>query len=57
MADEGSLSVDALSPIEWETNTMTQGELNRLRESCSFPSSIQIRLPKVDETIVFTRLG
>ncbi|GFS32283.1 hypothetical protein Acr_00g0021730 [Actinidia rufa] len=36
---------------------MTQGELDRLRESHSFPQSIQIRLPEVDETIVFTRSG
>ncbi|GFS38022.1 hypothetical protein Acr_00g0055190 [Actinidia rufa] len=34
---------------------MIQGELNRLRESYSFPAGIQIRLPKVDETIMSTR--
>ena len=36
---------------------MTQGELDHLRESCSFPSEIQIRLPEADETIASTRLG
>ncbi|GFZ14743.1 hypothetical protein Acr_24g0009330 [Actinidia rufa] len=36
---------------------MTQGELDRLQESCSFPVRIQIRLPKVDETITSARLG
>ena len=30
---------------------MTQGELDRLKESCTFPSSILIRLPEVNETI------
>ena len=37
-------SADALPPIERETNTMSQGELDCLRESFYFPSSIQIRL-------------
>ena len=36
---------------------MTQDELDRLRESHSFPPSVQIRLPEEDETIVSTRLG
>ncbi|GFY82854.1 hypothetical protein Acr_02g0010940 [Actinidia rufa] len=36
---------------------MTQGELDRLRESCSFSSSIQIRLPEADETILSPRPG
>ncbi|GFS34998.1 hypothetical protein Acr_00g0037230 [Actinidia rufa] len=40
-----------------ETNTMTQGELDCLRESCSFPSSVQIRFPKANETIASTRPG
>ncbi|GFZ09274.1 hypothetical protein Acr_20g0010820 [Actinidia rufa] len=43
--------------IDRETNIMTQSELNCLRESCSFPSSIQIRLPKANETIASTRPG
>ncbi|GFS31894.1 hypothetical protein Acr_00g0019810 [Actinidia rufa] len=34
-----------------------QDELDRLRESHSFPPSIQIRLPKEDETIAPTSLG
>ncbi|GFZ16140.1 hypothetical protein Acr_25g0005490 [Actinidia rufa] len=36
---------------------MTQGKLDRLRESCSFPAVIQIRLPEADDTIVSTRPG
>ncbi|GFZ02251.1 hypothetical protein Acr_15g0008590 [Actinidia rufa] len=40
-----------------ETNIMTQGELDRLKKSCSFPSGIQIRLPEADETIASTRPG
>ncbi|GFS36232.1 hypothetical protein Acr_00g0044830 [Actinidia rufa] len=54
---EGSPSVDTRPPFDRETNTMTQGELNRLRESCSFSVETQIRLPEVDETIMSTRSG
>ena len=36
---------------------MTQGDLDRLRESCSFLDGIQAKLPKDDETIVSTRSG
>ena len=46
---------DDLPPIERETNTMSQGKLDRLRELFSFPSNIQIKHPKADETITFTR--
>ena len=53
---DGSPSIDTRPPLERETNTMTQGELNRLRESCSIPSGTQIRLLKVDKTIAFTHL-
>ena len=42
---------------EKETNIMTQGELDRLQESCSFPVRIQMRLLETDETITSTRLG
>ena len=35
---------------------MTQGNLDRLRKSCSFPSGIQARIPKDGETILSTRL-
>ncbi|GFZ21567.1 hypothetical protein Acr_29g0007290 [Actinidia rufa] len=48
----GNPSMDTRPP-----NTMTQDELDRLRESCSFPFGIQIRLLEVDETIAATRLG
>ena len=33
---------------------MAQGELDHLRESCSFSDGIQIRLPEAHETIVST---
>ena len=36
---------------------MTQGGLDRLIESCFFPSGIQARLPEDNETIVSTRSG
>ena len=36
---------------------MTRGDLDRLRESCSFPDGLQIRVSEVDETIVSTRPG
>ncbi|GFY91246.1 hypothetical protein Acr_07g0014420 [Actinidia rufa] len=54
---EGSPSADVSLSIEKETNIMTQDELDHLRESCSFPSNIQIRLLKTNETIVSTRPG
>ncbi|GFZ19668.1 hypothetical protein Acr_28g0003730 [Actinidia rufa] len=44
-------------PYERKTNIMTQDEMDHLRESHSFPPSIQIRLPKKDETIASTRPG
>ena len=47
-------SADDLPPIERETNTMSQGELDCLKELFSFPSIFQIRLPKADETIAST---
>ena len=42
---------------EGEINTVTQGDLDLLIESCSFPTWIQTRLPEDDETIVSTRPG
>ena len=36
---------------------MTQGEMDCLRESYSFPSGIQTGLPEADKTITSTRLG
>ncbi|GFZ21560.1 hypothetical protein Acr_29g0007220 [Actinidia rufa] len=53
--NEGSPLVDTRPSPKRETNTTTQGERDRLRESCSFPFGIQIRLPEVDETIASTR--
>ena len=50
-------SAYALPPIERETNIMTQGELDCLRESFSFPPSIHSRLPEANETIASTHPG
>ena len=47
-------SAYALSPIERETNTMSQGKLDCLKESISFPSNIQIRLLEANEIIAST---
>ncbi|GFZ19633.1 hypothetical protein Acr_28g0003380 [Actinidia rufa] len=44
-------------PIERETNIMTQDGLDLLRESYSFPLSVQIRLPEEDKFIASTRLS
>ena len=40
------------SPLEKETNVMTQGDLDRLREAYSFPAEIQTRIPEEGETIL-----
>lgn len=40
-----------------ERNTMTQGDLDRLRESCSFPVGIQARIPGKGETILSAGSG
>ncbi|GFZ14704.1 hypothetical protein Acr_24g0008940 [Actinidia rufa] len=52
---EGSPSIATPALVERETNIMTQDELDHLRESHSFPLSVQIRLPEDDETIASTR--
>ena len=52
LSPKGSPSVDIRPPLERETNTMTQGELDHLRESYSFLDGIQIRLHEVGETIM-----
>ena len=54
---EASPSVTTPPPTERETNIMTQDELDFLRGSHSFPSSIQIRLPKEDKTIASIHPG
>ena len=53
--NERSPSIDTRPPPKRKTNIMTQGKLDRLQESCSFPTGIQIRFPEMDETIVSTR--
>ncbi|GFZ09735.1 hypothetical protein Acr_21g0003340 [Actinidia rufa] len=53
----GSGKMDNRTPPENEINTMTQGDLDHLRESYSFPPGIQARLPKVGETILSTCPG
>ncbi|GFZ08937.1 hypothetical protein Acr_20g0007450 [Actinidia rufa] len=52
--NEGSSSIDTRPLPKRETNIMTQGELDCLRESCYSSFRIQIRLPKADETITST---
>ena len=47
--------VDDEPPPEREINTMTQDDLDRLRESCSFPVGIHTKLPEDDETFVSIR--
>ncbi|GFY84531.1 hypothetical protein Acr_03g0013050 [Actinidia rufa] len=54
---EASPSIATPSPIERETNIMTKNELDLLKESHSFPSSIQIKLPEEDEIIASTHSG
>ena len=55
--NEGVLPVDDQPSPQREINTMTQGDLDRLRESCSFPAGIQTRIPEDNETIVSTHPG
>ena len=43
--------------VDLGTNIMTTDELDSLKESCSFPSNVQIRMPEEGETIVSTRPG
>ena len=45
------------SPLEKETNVMTQGDLDRLREAYSFPAKIWTRIPEESKTILSTRRG
>ncbi|GFY92743.1 hypothetical protein Acr_08g0011390 [Actinidia rufa] len=40
-----------------EVNIMTQGDLDKLREKCSFPPGIQLRIPGEGETIQSSRPG
>ena len=41
----GNPKIDTRTPLENKFNIMTQGDLDRLRESCFFPSRIQARIP------------
>ncbi|GFZ06719.1 hypothetical protein Acr_18g0008890 [Actinidia rufa] len=52
----GNPEVDAQTPLTIE-NTMTQEDLNRLKEMYSFPTGIQTRVPSQGETILSTRFG
>ena len=54
---EGNLVIDTRTPLEKEFNVMTQGDLDCLRELCSFPSGIQARIPKNNEIILSTHPG
>ncbi|GFY85350.1 hypothetical protein Acr_04g0000880 [Actinidia rufa] len=49
--------VDTHSSPTTEINTMTQENLNRLRESYSFPIGVQTRNPEERKTILSTRTG
>ncbi|GFZ03495.1 hypothetical protein Acr_16g0001190 [Actinidia rufa] len=51
---EDNSLVTVLPPVERDSNIMTPKELDLLRESYSFPPSVQIRVPKEDETIAST---
>ena len=44
-------------PVDLGTNIMTIDELDSLKESCYFPSNVQIRMPEEGETIASTRSG
>ncbi|GFY91030.1 hypothetical protein Acr_07g0012260 [Actinidia rufa] len=51
-------SLVAIHPsVEEKTNIMTLEELNALRDTYSFPSGVQIKLPDEGETITSTRPG
>ena len=43
--------------IDLGTNIMTTDELDSLKESCYFPSNVQIRMPEEGKTIASTRSG
>ena len=55
--NEGNHSIHIRPPPERETNIMTQGKMDRLLESCSFPTKIQIRLLEANETMMSTCSG
>ncbi|GFS37021.1 hypothetical protein Acr_00g0049280 [Actinidia rufa] len=42
--NEGSPSIDTRPPPERETNIMPQGELDHLRQSCSFPAGLHFSI-------------
>ncbi|GFY85493.1 hypothetical protein Acr_04g0002310 [Actinidia rufa] len=54
---EESLLVAFHPSVEEKTNIMTLEELDALRDTYSFPSGVQIRLPDEGETITSTRPG
>ena len=53
--NEGDPSIDTKPPPEREMNIMSQGKLDHLWKSCSFPIGIQTRLLETDKTIASTR--
>ncbi|GFY81138.1 hypothetical protein Acr_01g0009470 [Actinidia rufa] len=71
MADEGNLQispsrgspqgilpkVDVPRSSATETNTMTHGDLDRLRETCSFPIGVQTRIPGKGKTVLSASSG
>ena len=44
--NDGDPLMDIRPPPERETNTMTQGELDHLREPCSFPAGFKRDSPR-----------
>ena len=46
---------DSRPLLDKETNIMSYRELDHLRESCCFPAGVQVRLPKVGETVMSAR--
>ncbi|GFY96664.1 hypothetical protein Acr_11g0009700 [Actinidia rufa] len=49
--------VDVPSSPATELNTMTQGDLDRLRETCSFPMGVQTRIPGKGKTVLSASTG
>ena len=54
---DDSFDMATRTPLEKELNVMIQGDLDRLRETYSFPVGIQARISEEGETILSTCLG
>ncbi|GFZ21197.1 hypothetical protein Acr_29g0003590 [Actinidia rufa] len=49
--------IEVLSSPTTKLNIMTQGDLDRLRETCFFPLGVRTRIPGNNETILFVGDG